>query len=306
MSRYIIERLGEALVAVWGIVTIVFVVTRILGDPAVLLLPLGTPEAQVAALRAELGLERPMVIQYLDFLVRAVQGDFGLSYQFFRPAMDLVLERLPATAILAGSSIVLGVIVGSLAGFVAAVRRGSFLEFLAMTVALLGQATPVFWLGIMLILYFGVHLGWLPTGGWDSLASLVLPVLTLSIFVAATVSRLFRSSMLDALSEDYVRTARAKGLPPGTIYARHAGRNALIPVVTMVAILTAELLGGSAVTETVFSWPGVGRLLLQAIENKDFPIIQAGVFLIAVIFVGTNLLIDLIYPLLDPRIRVAR
>ncbi|MBS7701075.1 MULTISPECIES: ABC transporter permease [unclassified Chelatococcus] len=306
MSRYIIERIGEALVAVWGIVTIVFVVTRMLGDPAVLLLPLGTPEAQVAALRAELGLERPMIIQYLDFLVRAVQGDFGLSYQFFRPAMDLVLERLPATAILAGTSIVLGVIIGSLAGFVAAVRRGSILEFLAMTVALLGQATPVFWLGIMLILYFGVNLGWLPTGGWDSLASLVLPVLTLSIFVAATVSRLFRSSMLDALSEDYVRTARAKGLPPGTVYTRHAGRNALIPVVTMVAILTAELLGGSAVTETVFSWPGVGRLLLQAIENKDFPIIQAGVFLIAVIFVGTNLLIDLIYPLLDPRIRVSR
>ncbi|CAH1654441.1 ABC transporter permease [Chelatococcus asaccharovorans] len=306
MSRYIIERLGEALVAVWGIVTIVFVVTRMLGDPAVLLLPLGTPEAQVAALRAELGLERPMVIQYLDFLIRAVQGDFGLSYQFFRPAMDLVLERLPATAILASTSIVLGVIIGSLAGFVAAVKRGSFLEFLAMTVALLGQATPVFWLGIMLILYFGVNLGWLPTGGWDSLASLVLPVLTLSIFVAATVSRLFRSSMLDALSEDYVRTARAKGLPPGTIYTRHAGRNALIPVVTMVAILTAELLGGSAVTETVFSWPGVGRLLLQAIENKDFPVIQAGVFLIAVIFVFTNLLIDLIYPLLDPRIRVTR
>ncbi|CAH1687427.1 Glutathione transport system permease protein GsiC [Hyphomicrobiales bacterium] len=306
MSRYIIERICEALVAVWGIVTIVFVVTRMLGDPAVLLLPLGTPEAQVAALRAELGLERPMIIQYLDFLIRAVQGDFGLSYQFFRPAMDLVLERLPATAILAGSSIVLGVIIGSLAGFVAAVKRGSFLEFLAMTVALLGQATPVFWLGIMLILYFGVNLGWLPTGGWDSLASLVLPVLTLSIFVAATVSRLFRSSMLDALSEDYVRTARAKGLPPVTVYTRHAGRNALIPVVTMVAILTAELLGGSAVTETVFSWPGVGRLLLQAIENKDFPIIQAGVFLIAVIFVGTNLLIDLIYPLLDPRIRVTR
>ncbi|CAH1648329.1 MAG: ABC transporter permease [Chelatococcus sp.] len=306
MSRYVIERLGEALVAVWGIVTIVFVVTRMLGDPAVLLLPLGTPEAQVAALRAELGLERPMIIQYLDFLIRAVQGDFGLSYQFFRPAMDLVLERLPATAILAGTSIVLGVIIGSLAGFVAAVKRGSFLEFLAMTVALLGQATPVFWLGIMLILYFGVNLGWLPTGGWDSLASLVLPVLTLSIFVAATVSRLFRSSMLDALSEDYVRTARAKGLPPGTVYTRHAGRNALIPVVTMVAILTAELLGGSAVTETVFSWPGVGRLLLQAIENKDFPVIQAGVFLIAVIFVGTNLLIDLIYPLLDPRIRVTR
>jgi peptide/nickel transport system permease protein len=306
MTRYILGRLGEALVSVWGIVTIVFIVTRLLGDPATLLMPLGTPEAQINALRVELGLDRPMIVQYADFLVRALQGDFGRSYQSFRPAMDLVLERLPATAVLAGLSISLGVALGAVAGFVAAVARGTLAEFIAMTVALLGQATPGFWLGILLILYFGVNLGWLPTGGWSGPSSLVLPVATLAIWVAASVARLFRSSMIEALSEDYVRTARAKGLLAHTIYIRHAGRNALIPVVTMVAILAAELLGGSAVIETVFSWPGVGRLILQAIENKDFPVIQASVFLIAVIFVGTNLVIDLIYPLLDPRIRIAR
>lgn len=306
MSRYLITRIAQSLLAVWGIVTIVFVVTRMLGDPAVLLLPLGTPQSQIDALRLSLGLERPMIVQYFDFLVRAVQGDFGQSYQYFRPAMQVVLERMPATIVLASCALVVGAILGILAGFVAAISRGKMLEFVVMSVALIGQATPVFWLGIMLILYFSVNLGWLPTGGWNGPASLVLPAVALGIFVAANITRLFRSSMLEALSEDYIRTARSKGLEPSTIYVRHAARNALIPTTTMLALLAAELLGGSAVTETVFSWPGLGRLLVQAIESKDFPVIQAGVFLISVIFVVVNLLVDLIYGLLDPRIRLDR
>lgn len=306
MSRYLLVRIGQSLLAIWGIVTIVFVVTRMLGDPAVLLMPLGTPDSQIQELRNSLGLERPMIVQYLDFLGHAAVGDFGLSYQFFRPAMGIVLERMPATALLTASSLAVGAVLGALTGFAAALARGKFLEFLVMCLALAGQATPVFWLGILLILFFAVELGWFPTGGWEGPASLVLPTMALGIFVASNITRLFRSSMLETLSEDYIRTAQAKGLTPRTIFAVHAARNALIPVVTMLALLAAELLGGSAVTETVFSWPGVGRLLVQAIDNKDFPVIQAGVFLIATIFVGINFLVDLLYTLLDPRIRLGR
>ncbi|MFB9948496.1 ABC transporter permease [Rhizobium puerariae] len=306
MSRYFLIRIGQSLLAIWGIVTIVFVVTRMLGDPAVLLLPLGTPDSQIQELRSSLGLERPMIVQYLDFLRHAAVGDFGLSYQSFRPAMEVVLERMPATAILTASSLALGAVLGAATGFAAALARGRFLEFVVMCLALAGQATPVFWLGILLVLFFAVELGWFPTGGWDGPASLVLPTMALGIFVAANITRLFRSSMIETLSEDYIRTARAKGLMPRTIFMVHAARNALIPVVTMLALLAAELLGGSAVTETVFSWPGVGRLLVQAIDSKDFPVIQAGVFLIATIFVGVNFLVDLLYTLLDPRIRLGR
>lgn len=303
MTRYFAGKLGEALVAIWGVVTIVFFVTRFLGDPVALLLPVGASPEQMQALTVELGLDQPIWRQYITFLAQALTGDFGQSFQFGRPAIGVVLERMPATIQLALTAIALGVLIGGTAGAIAAMRRGSVAEFVVMTLALLGQATPVFWLGIMLILLFAVDLGWLPTGGYGSPANLVLPALTLAVFVSASIARLFRSSMLDVLKEDYVRTARAKGLMPATVFAWHVARNALIPVVTMIGILTGELLGGSVVTETVFAWPGVGRLIVQAIETKDFPVIQAGVALIAAIYVATNLIVDLLYALLDPRIK---
>jgi peptide/nickel transport system permease protein len=303
VTRYFAGKLGEALVAIWGVVTIVFFVTRFLGDPVALLLPVGASPEQMQALTAELGLDQPIWRQYITFLAQALTGDFGQSFQFGRPAIGVVLERMPATIQLALTAIALGVLIGGTAGAIAAMRRGSVAEFVVMTLALLGQATPVFWLGIMLILLFAVDLGWLPTGGYGSPANLVLPALTLAVFVSASIARLFRSSMLDVLKEDYVRTARAKGLMPATVFTWHVARNALIPVVTMIGILTGELLGGSVVTETVFAWPGVGRLIVQAIETKDFPVIQAGVALIAAIYVATNLIVDLLYALLDPRIK---
>ena len=304
MPKFLAARLGESLVAVWGVVTIVFVVTRVLGDPAVLLLPVGANEAQLDALRTQLGLDRPILTQYFDFLWRAVRGDFGQSFQQMRPAMDVVLERMPATMTLASTAIALGVVFGGAAGFTAAVMRGTFAELLVMLIALLGQATPVFWLGLMLIMVFAVDLGWFPTGGYGTLRHLALPAITLAVFTSAAIARLLRSSMIDVLREDYVRTARAKGLLPATVFFWHAARNALIPVVTMVAILTGELLGGSVVTETVFSWPGVGRLIIQAVENKDFPVVQAGITLVAATFVAINFVVDLLYGVLDPRIRV--
>lgn len=306
MIGFFLRRLGESLLAVWGVVTIVFFVTRVLGDPAALLLPIGATAQDIDALRAQLGLDQPLLMQYASFLLNAVQGDFGTSFQYGRDAMQVVLERLPATATLALTAIAFGLVIGGVAGSIAALKRGKAIEFVVMTFALLGQATPVFWLGIMLILFFGVNLGWLPTGGYGTLANLILPAFTLAVFVSASIARLLRSSMLEILQEDYIRTAKAKGLLRSTVFIWHVARNALIPVVTMTAILTGELLGGSVVTETVFAWPGVGRLIIQAIEAKDFPVIQAGITLIATIFVLINFLVDLLYGVLDPRIRSAR
>lgn len=306
MARYFLSKVAEALIAVWGVLTIVFFVTRVLGDPTTLLLPIGATEAQLDALREQLGLSRPVIEQYIHYLTMIVRGDFGMSFQFQRPAMEVVLERMPATLELSFSAIVLGTLLGLAAGTIAALNRGKLAELVVMIFALLGQATPVFWLDIMLILLFAVELGWLPTGGRGSLAHTVLPALTLAIFVCASIARLLRSSLLDVLREDYVRTARAKGLMPRTIFVWHVARNALIPVVTMIGIIMGELLGGSVVTETVFAWPGIGRLIIQAIEAKDFPVIQAGVMLIAIVFVAINLLIDLAYGFLDPRIRERR
>ena len=223
-----------------------------------------------------------------------------------RPAFEVVLERLPATAMLAGSALVIGVVLGGIAGSLAALYRGTVIEAVVMLLALLGQATPTFWLGLLLILVFAVDLGWLPTGGLTGPESLVLPAITLGVFTTASIARLLRSDLLDVMKEDFVRTARAKGLKPTAIYVWHMLRNALIPVVTMIGILTGELLGGSVVTETIFSWPGVGRVIVQAMEGKDFPVVQAGVLMIATTFVLVNIIVDMLYGLLDPRIRHRR
>ncbi|NDW04972.1 ABC transporter permease [Jiella pacifica] len=306
MIRYLLGKLAESAIAIWGVVTIVFFVTRILGDPSALLLPIGASPEEMARLQADLGLDQPLFLQYLSYLGNIATGDFGQSFQFGRPAMGVVLERMPATMELAFTALILGTLLGVVAGTIAALNRGRLAELVVMLFALLGQATPVFWLGIMLILFFAVDLRWLPTGGYGTPAHLVLPAFTLAVFVSASIARLLRSNLLDVLKEDYVRTARAKGLMPRVILVWHVGRNALIPVVTMIGIIMGELLGGSVVTETVFSWPGVGRLIIQAIETKDFPVIQAGVALIAFIFVVINFAIDLLYGLLDPRIRERR
>jgi len=303
VHRYLLSKLAEAMIALWGVVTIVFFVSRVLGDPALLLLPVGASQQDLDVLRAGLGLDKPMIQQYGISLWAMLQGDFGLSFQHNRPALDVVLERMPATVQLAGTALLFGTALGAAAGAIAALKRGTFAELIVMIAALFGQATPVFWLGIMLILFFAVDLGWLPTGGSGTLAHLVLPCLTLSVFVSASIARLLRSSLLDILREDYVRTARAKGLMPRTVFFWHIARNALIPVVTMIGIIAGELLGGSVVIETVFAWPGVGRILMQGIQVQDFPIIQAGVALVAAIFIVVNLLVDLLYGALDPRIR---
>ena len=306
LYRYLLTRLGEALLSLWGAMTIVFIAARMLGDPVIMMLPMGASPADIELMRKTLRLDDPLIIQYLQFMWNAVRGDFGVSFQFHRPAMDLVLERLPATILLAVSALIIGIVVGGFLGFVAARWRGTMLAPIATVLALLGQATPVFWLGIILILAFSTSLGWLPSGGTGSLSHLILPSITLATFTAASVMRLLRSSMIEVVSEDFIRTAWSKGLMPRAVYVRHVMRNALLPVVTMVGILAGELLGGAVITETVFAWPGIGRLVMQGIETKDFAVVQAAAAAIAAIYIFVNFAVDLLYMLIDPRIRLSR
>lgn len=306
MRFYYVARLAEAVFAVWSAVTIVFFASRLLGDPSALLLPVSATEKEILEFRHALGLDQSIVVQYLKFLGDVLRGNFGESFQLMRPALDVVLERIPATLLLTFVALPFGILFGILAGSAAALWRGTFIETIVMFIALVGQATPNFCLAIMLILIFSVDLGWLPAGGYGSAGHIVLPALTLVTFSCASIARLFRSSLLEVMSEDYVRTAHAKGLQRTTVFFWHVARNALVPVVTMAGILAGELLGGAVVTETVFAWPGVGRLIVQAIESRDFPVVQAGVTIIAIMFVSINFLVDILYGVLDPRIQVRR
>lgn len=292
-----------ALLAVWGAVSLVFIATRMIGDPTALLLPVGAGAEQLAALRQALGLDRPLGVQYLAYLSEALRGDFGQSFQHGRPAMELVLERLPATALLAAAALGLGVGLGLAAGVTAALSPHPRVRAGVMALSSLGQATPAFWLGVMLIMVFSVQLGWTPTGGRGGAEHLILPAATLALPIAAGVARLLRASLVEVLKEDHVRTARAKGLKPATIAVWHVLRNGLTPVLTLTGILAGELLGGAVVIETVFAWPGVGRLLIQSISARDFPVVQAAVLVIAVVYVVVNLVVDLLYARLDPRVR---
>ncbi|WP_213990429.1 ABC transporter permease subunit [Sodalis sp. dw_96] len=303
MAKYILSRVVEVLIAVFGLVTIIFLVSRMLGDPVSLLLPQGASAADLQAMREQLGLQRPLLEQYLGFLRHVLSGDLGNSFFYQRPALQVVLERMPATLTLTSLSALFGLVIGCLAGLVAALYRNSVWEFLVLTLAMLGQATPAFWLAIMMILLFSVQLGWLPTGGTGSVLHLIMPTAVMSIFVAANIARLFRSSLLEVMGEDYVRTAWAKGLPPGTVISWHMARNAVLPVVTMSGLLVGEMLGGSVVVETIFSWPGVGRLIVEAVANRDFPLIQAGVAVVSGLFLLVSLVVDLLYSWLDPRVR---
>jgi len=252
-----------------------------------------------------MGLNDPLPVQYLIFLRDAARGDFGTSLRYNQDALGVVVERIPATLQIALAAFALAVVVAVPIGIVSAVRPNSPLDNVAVLLALVGQAVPTFFLGIVLILVFAVRFGWFPTSGLASPRGLVLPAITLGAFAMASITRLTRAAMLEVLGQDYVRTARAKGLSDAIVVNRHALRNALVPVVTIMGLQFGALLGGSVVTETVFALPGMGRLIVQSIGNRDYPVVQAGVFLIAVAFVGVNLVVDLLYAALDPRIRLS-
>lgn len=304
MTSYITGRLAYAVFVLWGAVTIVFVTVRIVpGDPAQLMVGAQGTRQDVEALRHRFGLDRPLAVQYAGYLGEAVRLRFGDSLRLEEPAVHAVLQRLPATITLALSAMGLAVATSLPLGIVAAMARRSILDHTVSVVSLLGQSVPNFWLGIMFILVFARTLRWLPSGGIGGVAHLILPAVSLALLVIGVLTRLTRSGLVDVVHEDYVRTAYAKGLGTRPVIARHALPNALIPVVTVAGLQLGHLLAGAVIVETVFAWPGVGRLLVDAISNRDYPIVQAAVLFITAGFILVNLLVDLSYAYLDPRIR---
>ncbi len=304
MLRYLARRLLHTIPVLLGISFLVFLLVHLVpGDPVrVMLQDTGSPE-QIERMRSQLGLDRPLHVQYASFVVRAAQGDFGRSIHTRRPVAQEIGYRMPHTVRLALAATAVAVTMGVVLGAIAAMHHQSALDYGTMVVALAGVSLPNFWFGLVLILVFSLYLRWLPPAGADTLAHLILPAVTLGTSAAAIIARLTRSSMLEVLRQDYIRTARAKGVPERRMVYRHALRNAMIPVLSMVGLQFAGLLGGAVIVETVFGWPGIGRLAVDAIFTRDIPVIQAVVLVAAVIFVFVNLLVDVLYGLVDPRIR---
>ena len=304
MASHLIPRVLQSIAVVFVVVSLVFVGSRLIGDPIEAYSARNATQEAIDAARDRLGLLDPMIVQYGNFLWGVLRLDFGDSIFSEQPAWDEVSSRLWATVQLSLAAFVLILAIGVPIGVLAALRRGSLPDLLARLLALVGQAMPNFWLGLLLIFVFAVQLGWLPTSGRGGFENLIMPAITLAGFGAAAAMRLTRSGMLEVLSNDYIRTARAKGLANRTVIVRHALRNALLGLITVLGIMLAQLLAGSIIVEVVFAWPGVGRLIFRSISLRDFPVIQVGVLVIAVWFVAINILVDLSYNFLDPRIRV--
>lgn len=302
MSIYLIQRLGQALLTLLGLSVIVFALAHLSGDPVSLLAPPEASAEDIARLRAKLGLDKPLHTQYLIYITQAAQGDFGESIRWKTPAMGLILDRFPNTLLLSASAILFGICLAIPVGIVSAVKRGTLFDSVGKVVALIGQSMPSFWIGILLIMAFALYFPIFPTSGMGTAAHLVLPSLTLGSYVAASIMRVTRSAMLDALDADYVRTARSKGVSEWRVIWKHAFRNAATPVLTIVALDFANILRGAVITETVFGWPGIGKLAVDAVYARDFPLVQAAVLFMGLVFLSVNLLVDLIYTRLDPRI----
>jgi peptide/nickel transport system permease protein len=303
LGRYILKRLLQGALTLWAASTLAFALAFLSGDPASLMIGDHWTAEQIAGFREYMGFDRPAHVQYVEYLGRLAQGDFGRSVRQQAPVTELIRERLPMTATLAGAALLIIVLVALPVGILSALRRNSWLDAFVMSGTILAQSMPTFWLGTILILVFGVALQWFPVSGSGDLRHLILPAITLATFSAARNARMVRSSMLDILSLDYLRTARAKGLNEGVVVVRHALRNALMPVITLLGLEVGSLLAGALVTETVFAWPGIGRLTVDAIYARDYPVVQGVVTFSALVFVVVNLIVDLSYGLLDPRIR---
>lgn len=306
MGAYIFTRCWQGMIAIIGAVLIVFIAQRLAGDPLALLLPMDATEADFAAMRAELGLDKPIWIQFANFIGSVAVGDFGYSYQWQTPAMDLILDRLPATLELALAGLVFAILLAVPLGVLSALHQDSWIDRVAKIFAMLGQAVPNFWIGLLLILFFAVSLQWFPAYGRGTVGHLVLPAIALGWYPVAAMTRTLRSAMLDILQSDYIRMARAIGLSERAIIWKYALRNGAVPLATMIGVYFANMLGGAFVVEVVFAWPGVGRTVVEAVFARDFPVVQAGVVLSAVVFVVVNLMVDLSYGLIDPRIRRER
>lgn len=303
MKNYILKRVFQLIVVLLGIIIIVFIIQRLTGDPTNLLLPPDATNEDIASFRHEMGFDRPLYIQFFKFFGGVLHGDFGQSLRHAQPALNLVIERLPATVELAIAALFIALCIAIPIGILSAFKPNSFIDNIGMIVALLGQSMPIYWSGLMLILLLTVKLNLLSAFGRTDLSSLIMPAVSLGFFSMARIARVTRSSMISVLEKDYIRTAKAKGLTDYRVITRHALKNASLPIITLVGMELGNLLGGAVITETIFAWPGVGRLAIQAIYNRDFPVTQAAVFILAVIFVLVNLIVDVCYTYLDPRVR---
>lgn len=311
MLKLILRRLVDLIPTLLVVATTVFIITRMIpGDPAAVLLgPQASPD-EIAKMRESLGLNQPMYLQYIDFLGSLLQGDLGTSLGYHQPVLSLILERFPNTLLLSVCALAIALLIGIPAGIISATKQYSAWDYTVMILSLVGVSMPIFWLGVMLVLYFSVHLGWLPATGMGSLSEgfgsvithLVLPSIALSTIPMATFARITRSSMLEVIRQDYIKTARAKGLREFFVVWKHALKNAMTPLLTVMGMQISSMLGGAVLTETIFSWPGMGRLVVDAIENRDFVVVQGTVLFIAVIFVLINLLVDILYTVVNPRV----
>lgn len=299
----LLTQIIRIILVLFGISTIAFFLIHLSGDPVLLMLPPEATQEEVEAFRRQMGFDRPLSEQYLHFLSQAVRGDFGNSLKFNQPSLEVVLERIPATLELTFYAILLSVLIAVPLGIYSAVNRNSLAENLVTVMVFLGQSMPIFWTGIMLMLLFGVKLQWLPVSGRGTWAHLIMPAFTLAVWVAPTTLRIVRSSMLEVLQQDYIRTARSKGLSEKVVIYKHALKNAAIPIITIIGFQIGKLLGGAVVTESVFAWPGVGQLVVKAIYTADYPLVQACVIVLALIVAAMNFTVDTMYRYLNPKIK---
>jgi ABC-type dipeptide/oligopeptide/nickel transport system permease component len=303
MQAYIIRRLGHSILVLLAISLLVFLLVHLTGDPVRVLAPLDASEKDMQNIREQYGLDRPLPVQYLDFLVNAVQGDLGKSFKYRRPALPLVLRRFPATGQIAVTSLCMSIVIGVPFGIITAVRQDSFADYVVSLFSLVSISIPSFWLGMMLIMLFADQLRWLPASGRSGFLSSILPSISLAMYSIGLLVRLVRSNMNDVLGETYIQVARAKGLGERIVLYKHALRNCMLPVVTVLGLQLGSLLGGSVVVESVFAWPGVGWLMLQGIMSRDLPLVRTVVLIVGLAFLLINLLVDVLYVYLDPRVR---
>jgi len=304
MLPYLLQRLGQSVLVMFGVSLLIFYSLHLTGDPAAVMMPPGSSQQEIDNFRHSMGFDRSLTWQYWHYLTGVLQGNLGESLRYSQPVTELIGQRVPATLLLAFTALLWSTVAGLLLGILSALYQNTWWDLHSRLLAFSGQAVPVFWLGLLLIIAFSLHLRWLPSGGYGSASQLVMPAISLGAYYMSAIARLIRASLIDVLQQDYIRTARAKGLSRWRIVVRHGLRNALIPVITVQGMYFASLLGGALVTEIIFAWPGIGRLAVQAIQNRDFPLVQAIVLLAALVFVGINLIIDLLYVVLNPRIRL--
>ena len=304
MKHYVLKRLGQSVLAVLGAATLVFFIICLSGDPARLMLPPEASEEQVTALRESLGFNQPLWMQYIDYLKNLFTGDLGNSLYYKESALKLVLERMPATIDLAMFAIIIAVTVGLLAGIVSAYKKNSWIDYVVNGWIFLTQSLPVFWIGIVLIMIFAVNLHWLPTSGNRGLESIILPALTLAAYPIAPIARTMRASLIEVMDKGYMITSQAQGFSKPSRILKRGLKNAFLPVITVISLEFGVMIAGAVVTETIFSWPGVGQLIIQGVSNRDFPLVQASILVISIIYIAITLVTDLIYHRLDPRIKV--